>query len=42
MAIVSNDGNLSYGSIISVYTGPGEAIASLTSDGIEEMQPPRH
>lgn len=29
-AIVSNDDNLSYGSIISVYTGPDEAITSLT------------
>ncbi|MEN3145107.1 hypothetical protein ABDF71_24240 [Ochrobactrum sp. WV_118_8] len=37
-AIVSNDDNLSYGSIISVYTGPDEAITSLTRDGIEELQ----
>jgi len=37
-AIVSNDDNLSYGSIISVYTGPDEAIPSLTRDGIEELQ----
>lgn len=29
-AIVSNDDNLSYGSIISVYTGPDEDMTSLT------------
>ncbi|RWN23366.1 hypothetical protein [Mesorhizobium sp.] len=37
-AIVSNDDNLSYGSIISVYIGPDEAITSLTRDGIEELE----
>jgi hypothetical protein len=37
-AIISNDDNLSYGSIISVHTGPDEAIASLTSDGMEELE----
>ena len=37
-AIASNDDNLSYGSIISVYTGPDEAITSLTRDGIEELE----
>ena len=37
-AIVSNDDNLSYGSIISVYTGPDEAITSLTRDGMEELE----
>ncbi|MDX8522853.1 MULTISPECIES: hypothetical protein [Mesorhizobium] len=37
-AIVSNDDNLSYGSIISVYVGPDEAITSLTRDGIEELE----
>ncbi|MEK1929226.1 MAG: hypothetical protein AAAC47_05465 [Pararhizobium sp.] len=36
-AIVSNDDNLSYGSIISVYTGPDEAITALTDDGIDEL-----
>ncbi|MBB4189799.1 hypothetical protein GGE07_006503 [Sinorhizobium terangae] len=36
-AIVSNDDNLSYGSIISVYTAPDEAITSLTRNGIEEL-----
>ena len=37
-AIVSNDDNLTYGSIISVYTGPEEAITSLTHDGMEELE----
>ncbi|MQW88677.1 hypothetical protein [Sinorhizobium saheli] len=37
-AIVSNDDNLSYGSIISVYTGQDEAITSLTRGGIEELE----
>ncbi len=37
-AIVSNDDNLSYGCIIRVYTGPDEAIASLTREGIEELE----
>jgi len=37
-AIVSNDDNLSYGSIISVYTGPDEAITSLTREGMEELE----
>lgn len=37
-AIVSNDDNLSYGSIISVYTGSDEAITSLTRDGMEELE----
>lgn len=37
-AIVSNDDNLSYGSIISVYTGQDEAITSLTRDGLEELE----
>ena len=36
-AIVSNDDNLSYGSIISVYTGPDEAITSLTRDGMDSV-----
>lgn len=36
-AIVSNDDNLTYGAIISVYTGPDEAIAALTDHGIEEL-----
>lgn len=37
-AIVSNDDNLTYGSIVSVCTGPDETITSLTHDGIEELQ----
>lgn len=37
-AIVYNDDNLTYGAIISVYTGPDEAITALTDDGIEELQ----
>lgn len=37
-AIVSNDDNLNHGSIISVYTGPDEAITSLTRDGMEELE----
>lgn len=36
-AIVSNDDNLTYGSIISVYTGPDEAITALTDHGVEEL-----
>jgi hypothetical protein len=36
-AIVWNDDNLTYGSIISVYTGPEETITALTDDGIEEL-----
>ena len=30
--------NLTYGNIISVYTGLDEAITTLTDDGVEEMQ----
>ncbi|CDX25011.1 conserved hypothetical protein [Mesorhizobium plurifarium] len=37
-AIVNNDDNLSYGNIISVYTGPDEATTSLTRDGMEELE----
>ncbi len=37
-AIVYNDDNLTYGAIISVYTGPDETITALTDDGIEELQ----
>lgn len=36
-AIVSNDDNLTYGAIISVYTGPDEAITALTDHGIDEL-----
>ena len=37
-AIVWNDDNLSYGSIISVHTGPDETITALTDDGLEELR----
>ena len=36
-AIVWNDDKLTYGSIISVHTGPDEAMTALTDDGIEEL-----
>jgi hypothetical protein len=36
-AIVRNDDNLIYGSIISIYTGQEESITALTDDGIEEL-----
>lgn len=35
--IVSNDDNLTYGAIISVYTGPDEAVAALTDHGVGEL-----
>lgn len=37
-AIISNDGNLSYGNIVSVYTGTDEAITAVTDQGIEELR----
>jgi hypothetical protein len=37
-AIVSNDDNLSYGSIISVYTGHDESVTVLTEDGMDELE----
>ncbi|AQS50074.1 hypothetical protein BMG03_19315 (plasmid) [Thioclava nitratireducens] len=37
-AIVSNDDNLTYGDIISVYTSSEEAITALTDRGIEELR----
>ncbi|WP_426232388.1 hypothetical protein [Pararhizobium sp. DWP3-4] len=37
-AIVSNDDNLSYGSIISVYTGDDEYVTALTDDGMDELE----
>lgn len=36
-AIVSNDDNLTYGAIVSVYTGPDEALTALTDRGVEEL-----
>ncbi len=37
-AIVSNDDNLSYGYIITVYTGDDESVTALTDDGMEELE----
>jgi hypothetical protein len=37
-AIVYNDDNLTYGSIISLYTGPDDTITALTDDGIDELK----
>jgi hypothetical protein len=36
-AIISNDDNLTYGNIVSVYLGPDETISALTDGGIEEL-----
>ena len=36
-AIVYNDDNMTYGNIVSVYTGTDEAINTLTDDGIREI-----
>jgi transposase len=36
-AIVWNDDNLTYGSVVTVHTGPEEPITALTDDGIEEL-----
>jgi len=36
-AIVCNDDNLTYGSIITVQTGPDKAITALTNYGIDEL-----
>ena len=37
-AIIYNDDNLTYGNIVSVYTGTDEAITALTDDGISELK----
>ncbi|MDV4159463.1 hypothetical protein ACU8NH_36900 (plasmid) [Rhizobium leguminosarum] len=37
-AIVCNDDNLSYGSIISVYTGDDVSVTALTDDGMDELE----
>jgi hypothetical protein len=37
-AILSNDDNLSYGSIITISTGPDEYQTAITSQGIEELR----
>lgn len=36
--IVSNDDNLSYGSIVEVCTGPDESYTALTDDGVDELR----
>jgi hypothetical protein len=36
-AIISNDDNLTYGNILSVYLGPDDTISALTDDGVEEL-----
>ena len=36
-AIVYNDDNMTYGNIISVYTGTDEPITALTNNGISEI-----
>jgi hypothetical protein len=37
-AIVSNDDNLSYGSIITVSLGPDDYRTAITRDGIDELR----
>ncbi len=37
-AIVSNDDNLTYGSIVGVCTGPDESYTALTDDGVDELR----
>ena len=37
-AIVYIDDNLTYGNIVSVYTGTDEPITTLTDDGISEIK----
>ena len=37
-AIVSNEDNLAYGSIINVSTGPGEDVTALNDDGVQELR----
>lgn len=36
-AIVCNDDNLTYGNIVSVYTGQEQSMTALTDDGIQEL-----
>ena len=36
-AIISNDDNLTYGNIVSVYASPDETLTALTDDGVEEL-----
>ena len=37
-AIISNDDNLTYGNIVSVYASPDETLIALTDDGVEELR----
>lgn len=37
-AIISNDDNLTYGNIVSVYAGADETVTALTDDGIAELK----
>jgi hypothetical protein len=37
-AIVSNEDNLTYGSIINVSTGPDEDVTALTDYGVDELR----
>ncbi|WP_306030215.1 hypothetical protein [Stappia sp. MMSF_3263] len=37
-AIVENDDNLTYGSIVSVQTGQDDYVTALTDDGIYELK----
>jgi hypothetical protein len=37
-AIISNDDNLTYGNIVSVYASPDETLTALTDDGVEELR----
>ncbi|MCV0426215.1 MAG: hypothetical protein K5905_12130 [Roseibium sp.] len=37
-AIVENDDNLTYGSIVSVQTGRDDYVTALTGDGIHELK----
>ena len=37
-AIVSNDDNLSYGSIITICAGPDDYMTAITDDGIDELR----
>jgi len=36
--IVSNDDNLDYGDIVTIWTGDDETITSLTDDGIDSLR----
>jgi len=37
-AIISNDDNLTYGNIVSVYASPDETLTALTDDRVEELR----